>query len=120
MVVISQTRIWMADLYDDLPLHVEIEPRKKQKLIMHKDETLMTRNKFQIQVKPNPGKKLNMGYDKRVIVTPTVPMEECTQVYTLPHGHKGALARGINDWFKDSTLKGEDRMNIVNCITSYL
>jgi hypothetical protein len=55
-----------------------------------------------------------MGYDKRVIVTPTVPMEECTQVYTLPHGHKGALARGINDWFKDSTLKGEDRMNIVN------
>jgi hypothetical protein len=87
---------------------------------MHKDETLMTRNKFQIQVQPNPGKKLNMGYDKRAIVTPTVPMEECTHVYTLPHGHKGSMERGINDWFKDSKIEGKDRMNIVNLISSYL
>ena len=91
-------------------------------MIMHKDEQLMTRNKFQLQVQPNPGKMLHMGYDKRVIVTPTVPMKDCTHVYTLPHGHKAGIDRGLNDIFKehDASLDVGDRMKIINCISSFL
>ena len=105
-----------------LPVDADIEPRKKQKLIMHKDEQLMTRNKFQLQVQPNPGKMLHMGYDKRVIVTPTVPMAQCTHVYTLPHGHKAGMERGLNDGFQHYAphLDVKDRMTIVKCITSFL
>jgi hypothetical protein len=54
---------------------------------MHRDEHLMVRNKFQIQVRENPGKMLNMGYDKRCIIKPSAPIEEVTEVKTLPFGH---------------------------------
>jgi molybdopterin converting factor small subunit len=82
----------------------------------------MTRNLFQLQVKSNPGKMLHMTYDKRAIVKPTVPLSECTQVYTLPHGHKDVINRGVNDMLKDhdTTIKEKDRMKIVNHITSFL
>jgi hypothetical protein len=74
----------------------EEQPFKKLKLVMHKDETLMNRDKFQLQVRPNPGKMLNMGYDKRCIVTPSVPLEEVTEVTTLPFGHIGTVERTIS------------------------
>ena len=78
-----------------LPISVEIAPRKKQKLIMHRDEQLMVRNKFQLQVRENPGKILHLGYDKRCIVKPSVPMEEVTEVKTLPFGHVGTYEREL-------------------------
>jgi hypothetical protein len=81
-----------SDIEDIVEILAEdLAPRKKQKLIMHKDEQLMTRDKFQIKVQPNPGKMIHMGYDKRVIMTPTVPMAQCTQISTLPHGHVNSI-----------------------------
>ena len=53
----------------------ELGPQaKKQKLVMHTKETMMKRNKFQLQVVNNRGKMLNMTYDKRQIFMPTVYM----------------------------------------------
>jgi hypothetical protein len=37
---------------------------------MHQNEQMMIRDRFEIKVKENPGKILNMGYDKRCIVVP--------------------------------------------------
>jgi hypothetical protein len=93
-----------------LPIQVEIEPRKKQKLVMHKDEQLMTRNLFQLQVQSNPGKMLHMTYDKRAIVRPSVPLSECTHVYTLPHGHRDVIKMGINDMMKEVCNDNKERM----------
>ena len=66
----------------------EFGPRaKKQKLLLHTNELLMKRNKFELKVVDNPGKMLNMTYDKRAIVTPTVSMSDVTVIDTLPFGH---------------------------------
>ena len=51
----------------------------------------MKRNKFQLQVVNNPGKMLNMTYDKRQILMPTVPMKDVTVIDTLPFGHCDVL-----------------------------
>ena len=51
----------------------------------------MKRNKFQLQEMENPGKMLNMTYDKRQILTPTVPMKYVTVIDTLPFGHCAVL-----------------------------
>ena len=47
----------------------------------------MKRDKFQLKVVENPGKILNVTYDKRAIVTPTVPISDVTVIDTLPSGH---------------------------------
>ena len=82
-----------------LPITVEIAPRKKQKLIMHRNEQLMVRNSFQLQVRENPGKILHLGYDKRCIVKPSVPLEEVTEVKTLPFGHVDTYKRKLAETF---------------------
>ena len=44
----------------------ELGPQpKEQKLVMHTEETMMKRNKFQLQVVNNPEKMLNMTSDMR-------------------------------------------------------
>ena len=58
---------------------------------MHTEETMMKRNKFQLQVVNNPGKMLNMTYDKRQILMPTVPMKDVSVIDTLPFGHCDVL-----------------------------
>ena len=63
----------------------EENPAKKQKLVMHRNETLMKRNKFQIEVVENPGKVLNVIYDKRQIIKP-VNTHHITCIDTLPWG----------------------------------
>lgn len=63
----------------------KVNEGEMKKLVMHQDETQMVRMKdFTINVVPNPGKKLNMVYDKRVIVTPDVDMEAVKCIDTLP------------------------------------
>ena len=59
--------------------------------MMHTEETIMKRNKFQLQVMENPGKMLNMTYDKRQILMPNVPIKDVTVIDTLPCGHHGLL-----------------------------
>lgn len=55
------------------------------KLVMHENETMMVRNKnFSINVIQNPGKQLNMVYDKRVIVRPECSMDSVKCIDTLP------------------------------------
>lgn len=95
-----------SDIEDIMEMLLEdYEPRKKkQKLIMHKNEQLMIRNKFELQVRENPGKMLHMGYDKRCIVRPTVPIDEVTHISTLPFGHVGIYERDLADWFGDQTI----------------
>jgi hypothetical protein len=82
----------------------DYQPRKKQKLIMHQNEQLMIRNKFQIQVRENPGKILHLGYDKRCIVKPSVPRHEVTEVKTLPFGHVGVYERDLAEWFGEKKI----------------
>ena len=95
-----------------LPISVEIAPRKKQKLIMHRNEQLMVRNKFQLQVRENPGKILHLGYDKRCIVKPSVSAEDVTEVKTLPFGHVDTYKRKLVEEFRS--------MDIANHICSFL
>ena len=47
----------------------------------------MRRKKFQIMVKENRGKVINVTYDKRKIRNPDVEYDEITVIYTLPWGH---------------------------------
>ena len=95
-----------------LPISVEIAPRKKQKLVMHRNEQLMVRNKFQLQVRENPGKILHLGYDKRCIIIPQVPTEKVTEVKTLPFGHV--------DIYKRKFVEDLGSMDIANHICSFL
>lgn len=59
------------------------------KMCLHKGEPLMRRQDLDIQVVENPGKVLNMEYDKRQIVyyRPGTPREKILYVDTLPLGH---------------------------------
>ena len=72
-------------------IHGESKEPKKQKLLKHTEETMMKRNKFQLQEMENPGKIMNMTYDKRQILTPTVPLKYVTVTDTLPFGHCDVL-----------------------------
>ena len=89
---------------ESLPITIEFQPKKKAKLIMHRDEQLMIRNKFELQVRENPGKMLHMGYDKRCIVTPSVPKEKVTQISTLPFGHIGTVERRLAEELNSKEL----------------
>ena len=54
-------------------------------LVLHKGETLMTRNYFRIKVKINPGKEMRMPYDKRVIEFPWHHSPKVIDTYSLGH-----------------------------------
>jgi hypothetical protein len=61
-----------------------------EKLVLHQNETVMRRNLFQVLVQNNPGKVLNMVYDKREIVWidgSLIRPQEVTLVDTLPWGY---------------------------------
>jgi hypothetical protein len=100
------------DERDELPITIDFQPRKKQKLVMHKNETIMVRDKFQLKVQENAGKVLNMGYDKRCIVVPNVPIEQVKEVKTLPYGHV--------DTYKLHLAKTFKSMDIAERICSFL
>jgi hypothetical protein len=92
------------DERDELPITIEFQPRKKQKLVMHKNETIMVRDKFQLKVQENAGKVLNMGYDKRCIVVPNVPIEQVKEVKTLPYGHVDTYKLHLAKTFKSMDI----------------
>ena len=54
-------------------------------LVLHKGETLMTRNYFRIEVKINAGKEMRMPYDKRVIEFPWHHSPKVIETYPLGH-----------------------------------
>ena len=60
---------------------------------MHTKETMMKRNKFQLQVVTilKTEKMLNMIYDKRQILMPTVLMKDVTVIATSPFGQCDVL-----------------------------
>ena len=58
-----------------------------EKLILHKNETVMRRKKFQVLVEENRGKIINLTYDKRKILNPDEDYEEVTVIDTRPWGH---------------------------------
>ena len=64
----------------------DMQPHKKKKLVPHKNEIMMRRNKFRLEVVENKGKMLNMTYDKRRIVMPDNDIEDVTVIDTLPWG----------------------------------
>lgn len=59
--------------------------RETEDLVLHKDETIMKRKMFKIEVAKNTGKRMKMPYDKRVIVFPLCATPKV--IDTLPHGH---------------------------------
>ena len=65
----------------------DTQPNKKQKLVPHKNELMMRRNKFRLEVIENNGKMINMTYDKRCIVMPDSDVEDVTVIDTLPWGY---------------------------------
>jgi hypothetical protein len=65
----------------------DAQPNKKQKLVPHKNELMMRRNKFRLEVMENNGKMINMTYDKRCIVMPDSDVEDVTVIDTLPWGY---------------------------------
>jgi G:T-mismatch repair DNA endonuclease (very short patch repair protein) len=71
----------------------DCDPWAVPKLVLHRRETIMRRNQFRIVVEQNPGKVLNMTYDKRVILVPDTPIRT---VDTLPFGHRD-LAEGVEE-----------------------
>ena len=60
-----------------------------EKLVLHRNETIMRRKKFEIVVEENRGKILNLSYDKRRLLNPNIGYEDVTCVDTLPWGHDG-------------------------------
>ena len=56
-----------------------------ENLVLHKGETLMTRNYFRIEVKINTGKEMRMPYDKRVIEFPWHHAPKKIETYPLGH-----------------------------------
>ena len=55
---------------------------------MHTNETIMRRELFNIEVRNNNGKQLNMTYDKRSILpTNATSKEDIKMIDTLPFGH---------------------------------
>ena len=56
----------------------------------------MKRHKFQLRVIQNPGKVLNMTYDKRQIVMPSFDLSDVRVVETIPFGHKDLTVE--NTW----------------------
>lgn len=73
----------------------------KDKLVLHKNETIMRRKNFNVLVEQNRGKILNLVYDKRHIIplSPDSDFDSITQIDTLPFGH-----RDIVDDDKDHDL----------------
>ena len=60
----------------------------KEKLVLHTNETIMQRRLFDIEVRNNNGKQLNMTYDKRAILpTSATTKEDIKCIDTLPFGH---------------------------------
>ena len=60
----------------------------KEKLVLHTNETIMQRRLFDIEVRNNNGKMLNMTYDKRAILpTSATTKDEIKMIDTLPFGH---------------------------------
>ena len=74
--------------YDSLEQQVISRSRGEDvtALVLHKDETVMVRNLFQVLVKTNKGKVMKMPYDKRIIVSPRDLYPKF--IDTLPHGHQ--------------------------------
>jgi hypothetical protein len=58
-----------------------------EKMVLHKDETIMRKKYFDVLVEENKGKVLWLQYDKRVIVTPVQEFDQVTVVDTLPYNH---------------------------------
>ena len=58
-----------------------------EKLVLHKNETIMRRKKFQVIVEENRGKVINVTYDKRKILNPVENYEDVTVIDTRPWGH---------------------------------
>jgi hypothetical protein len=56
-----------------------------EKLMLDEGDNIFRRKDFHISVEKNPGKVLNMVYDKRHIVVPKEPHPKC--IDTLPLGH---------------------------------
>ena len=89
-----KTQVFYKALQEDLSLsdfeetmiHQNKRPRI-EKLVLHTNETIMRRKKFQIMVEENRGKVINVTYDKRKIRNPDVEYDEITVIDTLPWGH---------------------------------
>jgi hypothetical protein len=58
-----------------------------ERLVLHKNETIMRRKKFQVVVEENRGKIINLTYDKRKILNPDENYDEVTVIDTRPWGH---------------------------------
>ena len=58
-----------------------------EKLVLHRNETVIRRKKFEIMVEENRGKILNLSYDKRRLLNPNSEYNDVTCVDSLPWGH---------------------------------
>jgi hypothetical protein len=70
-------------------VHKKARREEFEKLKLHSNETIMRREAFHITVANNPGKVLNMTYDKRYICYPDYDeMGVLKCIDTLPWGHE--------------------------------
>ena len=58
-----------------------------EKLVLHRNETIMRRKQFEIMVEENRGKILNLSYDKQRLLNHNLEYNDVTCVDTLPWGH---------------------------------
>ena len=87
-------QVFYKALSEDLNIMVFEEKMEAQKqkprlkrLVLHKNETIMRRKKFQVMVEDNKGKIINLTYDKRKILNPDENYEDVTVIDTRPWGH---------------------------------
>ena len=70
-------------------VHKKARGETFEKLKLHANETIMRRDAFHISVSNNPGKVLNMTYDKRYICEPVYDeFGQLKSIDTLPWGHE--------------------------------
>ena len=72
--------------FEESMIHQNKRPRI-EKLVLHTNETIMRRKKFQVMVGENGGKMIDVTYDKRKILNPDVEYDEISVIDTLPWGH---------------------------------